>query len=473
MKTNDAVFKYDPINERFVVGSAIASSEILKRLLSTVYPDHFQEKQHRLIWEALREIGHRKLVPSPHAIVQMVEGIDFEYLTTLIEEHPKEVPNINFHLDRLKWDRTRIQGLTGPIDALVRELNNPQAEFDRVRSLARQVSSHFDRTADTKFLLDPIELSEMATRERQKRREGIAVFKYGVPGLDDYEPEPSGYVRPRLLPGAAPGKMTVIVGVPGSGKSTFTASMILGIARSKRKVLVGAWELEPFYNLELLAGMSLGLKREDVLIGNVTDEQHTAMHARQLAISKYVQFFENPFNRVRKARSNNEQNLDLIQSYLESSGCEVFVADLWRRCLTTIEPNDEERALIRQQAMLQELRIHGILVQQLNIKDTERTSNQRPSRDLIKGSGSWIEVADTILGVHRPSQSKPTLPENELEVFVLKQRYGRWPLGIQFSYDSETGVVSGGKSMSQDELAGNNELDQAVGAVNFKTKRRK
>ena len=87
------------------------------------------------------------------------------------------------------------------------------------------------------------------------------------------------------------------------------------------------------------------------------------------------------------------------------------------------------RLLIRQQAMLNEMGVHGILAQQQRLKDIELRPDKRPTREGIKGSGAWTEVPDNIIGVHRPALWKP-VPDNVLEVDILKQRV-RWGKGTR------------------------------------------
>jgi hypothetical protein len=173
------------------------------------------------------------------------------------------------------------------------------------------------------------------------------------------------------------------------------------------------------------------------------------------AIAQWVTFIKNPFRRirsVRKSSKSNEDNLDIVQSLIGDSGCEVFIADLWARCLSSRDPSDEEEALFRQQSMLEEMGVHGILVHQQRHKDIEMRSDKRPTREGIKGSGAYVETADTMLGVHRPAQWRPQLDDNKLEVIVLKRRYGRWPIAIEFDWCPDEAQISGGRTIDYDPV---------------------
>jgi hypothetical protein len=191
-------------------------------------------------------------------------------------------------------------------------------------------------------------------------------------------------------------------------------------------------------------------------------EGRALLRERMGTISRRIRFLANPFRRRPGEKRSNERNLDILQGYIADSGCEVFVGDLWKRCLCSIEPDDEEEALIRQQAMVEELRVHAILIQQQRLKDIEQRPDKRPTREGIKGSSAWVEIPDTILGVHRPFLFK-RVEDNKLEVFVLKQRYGRWPLGIEFDWDPDLGIIRGGRHIEYDRPGEANNVDVAAG----------
>jgi len=175
-------------------------------------------------------------------------------------------------------------------------------------------------------------------------------------------------------------------------------------------------------------------------------------------IAERIAFLAMPFRRKSGEKPNNDRNLDILHGYIADSGCEVFIADLWKRLLRDASPEAEEDALIRQQSMAEETRTHGILLQQQRLKDVEQREDKRPTREGIKGSGAWIEVPDTIIGVHRPALWK-RMDDNKLEGIVLKQRYGKWPLAVEFDWDAERGSITGGRPIDYDRPGEVTELD--------------
>ena len=253
--------------------------------------------------------------------------------------------------------------------------------------------------------------------------------------------------------------------VHNSGKSTFTCHLVLGMARQMRTILYGAWETQGGPTLELMACLALNWSRSRLQVGSLSEDELVKLEAAMRQIGKQVRFMKNPFRRTVGEKRSNEKNLDLVQNLIADSGCDVFVADLWARCLVSRRPEEEEEALFRQQAMLEEMRVHGVLVHQQRLKDLEGRPDRRPTREGVKGSGSYIEVADTVFGIHRPALFKK-LDDTTLEAIILKQRKGKWPLAVEFDWDADFGSIDGGRSMDYDPEPGDTEAGELQFAGN-------
>ena len=468
-------FTQDAQNEQVILAAALVDNKTRAMLCQRIPSDHFLTPEHRVIWEILRECERRKFAYDPATVSKLSGGkVDPAYLAQLATARPTVPENLEYHLGAFNWDKAKHTALTGPIAAMLEAIQDPNIGPERVRALAHQVEQSLTGFEARKHLHDPEELIREQMLQIRSRLVGRAVYPYGIRGLDFYETaqgQDPKLANRRMMPGAAPGQITVITGSPGSGKTTVCASLILGLARQKRKVLVGAWEITGGMTLELMAVISLQWSRAALIDPRTSQmrggfvlnaERLLELENRMREISKYVRFLANPFRRRRGTKPSNEANLDLIEGYIADSGCEVFVADLWKRCLANDEPAQEELALTQQQAMFEELKVHGVLVQQQRLKDVEARADKRPTREGIKGSGAWVEVADTILGIYRPGLWKP-MEDNILEIDVLKQRWGKWPLAVEFSWNPDFGQLDGGKSVDYEQpgLGGGSKVDRS------------
>jgi archaellum biogenesis ATPase FlaH len=413
-------------------------------------PDVFHVPLHRVTWAALREAHKQGLKPDPATLSRISGGqIDVAYLASVLEQRP-DLPapaNLKAAVDALLWDHQKHVALTGPVNALLEAMTSG-ADASRIQGLARAIPASFDGWGTRKHLLDPEELVRAQVGEIRRRMGGTHVYPFGLRGLDFYDPVPgqaASTARRRILPGAAPGRVTMITGSTGSGKSTIAARLVLGLCRQKRRVLYGAWEKSGGMTIELLGCMSLGWSRSDLMEGRLNEEQLAELGERMGAISKWVRFMANPFRRSMGEKLSNARNLDVVHGYIADSGCEIFVADLFERCLVNDEPSEEKAALFRLQAMTEELNIHTIATAQQK-KDVATRPDKHPTEEGIKGSGAWGEIADNTFGVYRQYQWKP-VPDNTIEIDVLKQRDGKGMLAVEFDWDADRGMISGGRTI--------------------------
>lgn len=455
------VVPVDIVNEQVVLAAAMAGDDELRDKLLAVLPvESFSLGEHRATWAALRELRRRKLA-FDLATLQTLADERFKgpYLAELRELRPAVPENLAHHVSLLHWDRARAGAVRGPLSGLLQALQDTTASPDRVRALAKNLSAAFDAYSDRSHLADPDQLVADQMARVRRRLAGQAIRPYGIEGLDFFDPPGTPERRRRMIPGAEAGQITLVTGVTGSGKSTFTAHLVLGQIRQRRRVLYCAWEMSAGTVLELLTLLALkwdrsvyldprGARRPGAM--DALSEEGLAMFEKVMRqVADWVTFATNPFRRRGGERSSNLRNLETFEAIIADAACDVVVADLWARCLVDRSPEAEEEALFRQQAMIEELGVHAILLHQQRFKDLEMRADKRPTREGNKGSGAYVEIADTMLGVHRPAQWKQ-MTDDRLEIFVLKQRYGEWPLGIEFEWNGARGSLEGGKGIAYD-----------------------
>lgn len=474
VRGDEFVLPHDPVGEQVLLAACAADWDgDGARLLERLQPDALVDERHRAIWAGLREMRARRLA-FDFATLQRVVGdkAHAHYLAELASLRPDSPADLEFHMGNVQWDRQRVNLATGALPALLEALRK-QEPRERVQALARGVAESVAGSGQGQWFHDKHEIVREQMLEIRRRVAGHACHPYGIRGLDvDLDTK-----RRRMLPGAAPKQITVVTGVSGSGKTTVTGHLVLGLARQGKRVLYGAWEMNGGMTIELLTCLSLGWSRsrltegaeetgefneegDPVLRPLFAEEELLEFEGRMEQIRERVTFMKNPFRRGRgrEARKGgkdwdaNERNLDVVQEHIADSGCDVFVGDLWRRCLRDTSPEAEEEGLMRQQAMTEDQGIHAILLQQQRLKDIESRADKRPTREGIKGSGAWTEVADTILATHRPAQWKK-MDDDFLELFVLKQRYGKWPLGVELEWDADRGSLKGGRTIDYEATA--------------------
>lgn len=461
---------HDSVNEMVLIAAAIVDEQVRSHYLQLIPADIMYGKGHALIWSTLQAMDRKELYYDPATMKQIGGGdIDTQYVEGLIEQRPAAPPNLKHHVEMLRWDAARISTAQGPVTTFLEMLKDPRADPIALRSAADQIGLGL-ASGTNHSLRNPKQLVEEQMKIIEARLDGIATYGFGIEGLDLHE---DGYTEvregevvdlggsPRLIPGTAPGMVTVVTGVSGSGKTTFMTRGILGMYLKGRRIAYGAYEQGSGMSLELLAAMSLGLSRTDLMVGNFDRDDLVDLREEMEQISHQVIFDEIPYSsfEAKRERYQNQRAMDRIAQSITDSRCDVYVADLFRRTMGETDPSDEERALLRMQAMAKALKVHIILVHQQNLKDVEVTKSKLPRRDTIKGSGAWVEVPDQILATHRPALWK-NVPDEYIYSLVLKQRHGKWPIMVEHEWDPVYGSIEGGKTV---DMQFGNEEDNAGG----------
>lgn len=468
-KFEKVIIPHDAGNECYVIGIAASDPAVLASFAKKLVPDHFVATENREAWVALTEINRRKIEVTHASIAVAASAKIADYVFALIEtaRASQSRKNLDWHVETLMWDAARVRAASGALPAFLEALRDPKSDPDKVQALAVSISATIKGYGQKTHIQRPDELVRSQMVEIEKRVTGHAIYPIGIETLDWFE-EKGGERLQRLIPGTAPKMMSVITALSGHGKTTFTARAVLGMMEKGRRVLYGAWEMNAGISLELLACLSLNWSRGNLMRGRgpiATDEGRDEFRRKMEELSSKVIFLSNPFRRKSGEKPSNARNLDLLQGYIEDSGCDVFVGDLWGRVLVNKDPDQEEEALFRMQSITEECKIHSILLAQQRLKDVETRKDQRPTREGIKGSGAWTEAADNVFGIYRPGLAK-NVPDDKIEVLVMKQRYGVAPLAVEFDWDADRGSITNGRSVAY-QMPGedNNEVDASVNFI--------
>jgi replicative DNA helicase len=453
----------DTFNELVVISAVLVDQATADRLLPNILPETFYGKGHAPAWATLKAMQARGLYFDPATVSQMSGGqVDPKYLEQLARDRPQVPPNLGHHVQMLHWDRCRVEAVRGPLAALQEALRDVTSDPEKVNALAMRVGTSFRGFGTEKYLRNSHQVVLEQSQKLTKRRSEIAIYPYGIDGLDYFEDDHPKYPgRSRFTPGAAPGMVTIFTGRTGAAKSTMAAWTVLSWANRGERVLWGAWEPGEGNALELCAALSLGFDRSDLMEGRFTDDDQHLLETEMERLGEFIQFFRLPFGRTRGEKNFNDKNLDLVQQTISDSHAQHFVADLIRRALKETNPDDEEQAAFRLQAMAEEQRVHHLWLHQQNVEKLERSQDHRPTLEATKGSKGWVEAADNVVGWHRPAQWK-NVPDDRIEALILKQRYGKAPLAVELDWAPEYGTASRGRSI-EFTFAGESPIDDFLG----------
>lgn len=442
-KQEEVVF--DATNESVVLGAAIVDDERRKSLVRAISPDEFLIPEHATVWRALRVMVDRNLSFEAETFRRLVldESPDYDPATLqqLVADASSSA-NLDWHVETLRWDAARARVLRGPVNELLKCLKDQKAVPDSVASAARSVLRSVEGGYARKYIRRPEELSRSYKADLAARRATGNFYSSGFDAMDA-----------RLVEGSAPGKVEVWVGLSGSGKSTFVANKAIAQAKQGRRVMVGAWEMGSMSMLDVMLSSACRIELERVVQGNLDDDEFQRVSYMTDWLTTRIKFMDNAFFdasiRGPGVKPDNNRALDVLEGYISESGCDVIVMDLWERCLPDLSYSGVTQALYRQQLMAQEYNFNAVIVHQLLLKDVEKRVDKRPTREGIKGTGAYTEVADQIFGVHREAQFK-AVPDDSLEVICLKQRKGKANWAVRFDWDGSRSLISNGVEVAYD-----------------------
>lgn len=444
---------HDDFNEQILLAAALTDDAAARIILKRCKPTLFMGEGHDAIIEAIGQAHQRGLTPDPATIRQLGgTRIRKQYVADLMRQHPKPPVSLGHHISALEWDTARAKLVEGPLSELLEKLEDPTVDPERVLAIARQIPQALTGFGDRQYMYDADQLVRENEHEMRERMKGVPCFSYGIDELDFYEDTGEW----RVTPGTKLKQITLVTAVSGSGKSTVLARMALHFAKQKRRVLFGAWEMQSSLTLEMLATFELGWSRSKMSTGQYTEDELQIHLAKQREISAYVRFWKFPWGRDQGTRPRyNDEVIDKIHAYIADSGAEICIFDLLRRAFVDRRLDAEESALERMQVVADETCTHHIYAQQQRLKDIEKRNTKHPTREGIKGTSVWVDVPDTIIGVHMPSLWK-NIPNDKLELLLLKQRHGVWPQRIEFDWDPDRAILSNGHTVdaavTEDEM---------------------
>ncbi len=433
--SGDRVVEFDLANERVVLATMAQDANVRRRLAFDLQARDFGDPKHKVAFRALTGMVKGGLTWSEDTFAELAGGEDFggfSYLRALLEDYEPN-RNVEYHVNRMRLDAAKFEILSELLPAVSESCQDPKSSPEELTSRLRAPLTRVEHVGQ-RFAKRGPELRESYYEEMRLRRVvGDVVEGTGFPVFD------RGLVR-----GFISGKMSLIVGRPGHGKSTWLANFIRNRLKAGKPTYLCAWEMHDLDYIDMMVSAETGIPAADLAlrVAQLSDEEARSIidAVESFTNGDLLTIESNPFTKLRRPESRwaiNERNLDYFEGVIqqECGRYPLFAIDVFSKMLGDRRPDSISEALARMHEIGEGYGVHIMLLHHLN----RDAAQGRPTLEGIKGSGGFEEEADIIIALDRPilraSPGRRRKLEDVLDAHMLKQRQGPAPTCVRYRFD--------------------------------------
>lgn len=439
------VIHFNVENEQIILSQMIKIIKVRRILVKDLSEETFIGKKHKVIFNTLAELTERNLEFNEDTFNQLSTGEygGFEYIRKL-QDLFDENENLEFHLERLKADSVKHKIKTDEISSFEELLENPVSGFEELKEQILKINDLVNiMSSTTKIMKGEDLLKKYQADLRIRQIDGIFV-PTGIEELDAY-----------LSEGFAKRKITVLAARPSMGKSTYVSNIIDKQRDMKKKVLVLPLETQSISVLDAMISRRTRIPLERLIkhpkLLTYEEKKQINKAAQDILLDGYLHWID-----------DRTITLNGLIPYLESGNYDLVVIDLFDK-LADVETDQKvlTKKLNEVQILAQTYNVHFLLVSQIRRfaqmgKRGNDSVEKKPTLEMLKNSGAFEEVADTIVALYRKKYYFPDESDDILEQIILKQRRGVLNISVYNEFDGGTATV-GKKSTPPSE-----ERDESV-----------
>lgn len=430
---SEALFNLDA--EAKVLGAMMMDASIVWEVSSLLKAEDFYRPQNKVIFSSLMtlsrndkptEIGYLADFLKKKGLLDQVGGVK---VLTLIQNSAAIPSTVMQYAEAIKHYsfRRRVTRIGNNLSAKVKQLaDDPRAMVLQAQEDLGNLLINCEESP-VKYLSSIIEGHPEFFEERtSSEREGLDL---GYPQLD------------QMIGGLEGGKLFVIGGRPGMGKSALAENIALAVASRNHPVLYFSLEMDTKELMQRAIAQTALVDLGKVKQRNFTSEEKKKVErikeelaAWPLAFSCQADSAEEIISTVWREKMRNHIELVIID-YLH-----------------LIESASKESEAVRLSALMRKLKrlalklnIPIIILSQLNRRIEERpVKERRPSLSDFRASGGIEEHADIVCGLFRIGYYTKDEDDIHAELDILKNRSGKTGT-VTLNYIAEFGRFFGQK----------------------------
>lgn len=396
--------------ERAVLQACFATDKALTRIVSMLEPSDFYSEINRVLFSAIKAAareGRNVQLPTVYRFLPSEE-----YKTSLADLAMGHPTGANAHLyakDVLEAAKARrVMDIADRLKTACSSGSPDEYEGAHLRAIGELESLvRSDRANDAAKPIGDCLEDLAAWLDEATENGGVTGIRSGIPALDN------------VTKGLKAGRMYVLAGRPGSGKSLLAAQIGLSAARNQgKRVLLCSTEMEASQYMARLACAIAGVDPERFESGKAqkADKERVLFAGAEIRGLPYM------------IADGGSQSVDDVRAAVMRYEPDLLIVDYLQR-LMPINRNASRYEQVSQVSfdldrIKNDFSIPVIAAAQLN-RAVDSRNDKRPLMSDLRDSGTIEQDADYIGMLYRPSQYDDDADPDVIHFELEKNRHGR------------------------------------------------
>lgn len=427
---DDDDFMFDVKNEQLILGQALSSDVCLAVFSEYAVYDDFLVGNHKVIAFCILKAVDEGVQTTDD--IFDIYRYDYEggekttgglsYISNLRKTYNDSLTNNSYlvHIRKLKSDNAKHKIQRTHIKRLMRVVNDPSSSLEDILT----VSSNIEKTVsenDTMINRGFLTMAEVNVRhdlevkQRGKDTFGSCGFRF----VDDH-----------LTEGFSPGRVSVVAGRPGAGKSSFVNNAMVRLGNKGIPNGLLAMEMDSVSTVDRMNAIETDIPLRKLIRDRhllTPDELQLERSVKKRREGKPIYICDD----VTKTLQDVKREL---KKMVDKYGIRVCFIDLFMKLkkpkgMNNKSTTDQYTDMLNEiQRMSREVNVHVCVVVQIGRK-VEARNDKRPVISDLKDSGAFEEVADLIILLYREAYYMSKNVEDDfesdvVEINIAKQRQG-------------------------------------------------
>lgn len=411
----------DPHNidaEESVIGSLLIDPDSIVFIRDIMTGADFYIKRHSYIYDAIKHLFDRKV---PTDLVTVSDELDRmgkldavggqPALTQLINVTPTSI-HIQHYAQIVKRDSIRRQMMLASAQISKMAFDSTDDDPDQ---LLQRASNVLHEVSSGNLVHRPQPLKTYTERffdhlDHIQESDGVVGLPTGLRSMD------------RMLGGLQPGKLYLIAGRPGMGKSSLAMQIGSKVAKTERRpVLYFSLEMPGDELTSRIISAESNIDGEALMHGPIPADSWAGIFESMNYVSNWPIYIDDRTRTIEGIRARS-----ILQS---ASGLDLIIVDYIQRIQSGAKFSNRDsevgeigRAL---KDLALDLKVPVVAISSLN-RSCEARSDKRPMLGDLRESGSLEYEADTVIFTYRDEVYYPNTDHpNIAELIISKQRGGK------------------------------------------------